>query len=72
MFVELDDLVFDGRLGDQAVNGHGALLNDAVQNKKRPALLRGAHASVIAHPDSWRNQPVQLVIEEINSIWVHD
>jgi hypothetical protein len=24
------------------------------------------------HPDPWRNQPVQLVIEENNITWVHD
>lgn len=31
MFVELNDFFFDGGFGDQAVNGHGALLADAVR-----------------------------------------
>ena len=72
VFVELNDLVFDGGFGGQTENGHGALLTDAVQNKKRPALLRGVQDGVIVHPDPWRNQPVQLVIEENNITWVHD
>ena len=40
--------------------------------KKRPALLRGVEGSVVAHPELWRNQPKQLVIEETTSACTTD